>query len=377
MSNHTQTGRKERAETHGLGHVVWRDLRQARPGAFLGELRELYNFYLDEESRTRLAGMGRMRRAVALLGWVASSLLLKLSPARRIMLLVAVVLTVLGHTAFRVGVWGVDANFAPWGFLLLVLVLMLELKDKLLVRDEIEVARQVQLMLLPRETPTIPGWSAWSYSRPANDVGGDLVDYIELDGFRHGVVLGDVAGKGLGAALLSSKLQATLRALAPEAASLDDLAARVNTILLRDGLDNRYATLFYIEVEHDSGEARYLNAGHNPAFVMREDRIEMLGGLLLSAGDAPGNGPRGVQPEPAEWRPDVDLLRRADRGRDRGRRAVRDGAAREADLPAAQRASTHHREADPPGGRSVPRHRTPDRRPLDRRARKEIAAAPT
>ena len=288
MSNHTQAGRKARAETHGLGHVVWRDLRQARPGAFLGELRELYNFYLDEESRTRLAGMGRMRRAVALLGWVTSSLLLKLSPARRIMLLLAVVLTILGHTAFRVGVWGVDANFAPWGFLLLVLVLMLELKDKLLVRDEIEVARQVQLMLLPRETPTIPGWSAWSYSRPANDVGGDLVDYIELDGFRHGVVLGDVAGKGLGAALLSSKLQATLRALAPEAASLDDLAARLNAILLRDGMDNRYATLFYIEVEHDSGEARYLNAGHNPAFVIREDRIELLGASSYPLGMLPG-----------------------------------------------------------------------------------------
>jgi len=291
MSYQSQRQKRQQAETHGLGHVVWRDLRAARPGAYLGELRELYNFYLDEESRTRLAGMGRIRRAVALLGWVAKSLLLKLSPARRIMLLVAVVLTILvGHTAFRVGGWGVDANLAPWGFLLLVLVLMLELKDKLLVRDEIEVARQVQLMLLPRDTPTIPGWSAWSYSRPANDVGGDLVDYIELDGFRHGVVLGDVAGKGLGAALLSSKLQATLRALAPEAASLDDLAARVNAILLRDGLDNRYATLFYIELEHDSGQARYLNAGHNPAFVIRRDRTEMLGASSFPLGMLPGSG---------------------------------------------------------------------------------------
>jgi sigma-B regulation protein RsbU (phosphoserine phosphatase) len=116
----------------------------------------------------------------------------------------------------------------------------------------------------------------WSVSRPANDVGGDLVDYIELDGFRHGILLGDVAGKGLGAALLTAKLQATLRALVPDVASLDDLGARVNDIFHRDGLDNRYATLFFAELEHHSGHLRYLNAGHNPAFVVRADRIEKL-----------------------------------------------------------------------------------------------------
>lgn len=264
------------------------DLRRLHPRAVTGELRELYYFYLDEESRARLAGMGRVWRAFALLGWVAKSLLLKLSPARRLLLLLALLLTALGHTNLRLGtVWAVDANFAPWGFLILVIVLMLELKDKLLVRDEIEVARQVQLNLLPHESPDVPGWSVWSYTRPANDVGGDLVDYIEMDGFRHGIVLGDVAGKGLGAALLSSKLQATLRALVPESVSLDDLASHVNTIFVRDGMDNRFATLFYVEVEHHSKQARYVNAGHNPAFVIHADRVEMLGASSLPLGMLP------------------------------------------------------------------------------------------
>jgi sigma-B regulation protein RsbU (phosphoserine phosphatase) len=90
------------------------------------------------------------------------------------------------------------------------------------------------------------------------------------------VVLGDVAGKGLGAALLMAKLQATLRAILPDVASLAELGARVNTILHRDGLDNRFATLFLAELDHGSGRLRYLNAGHNPACVIRHGGVERL-----------------------------------------------------------------------------------------------------
>jgi hypothetical protein len=240
------------------------------------ELRAIYTFYLDEELRNRLAGMGRLRRSFVLLGWLLHSLFMKLSPARRIMLLLSCALMILGNTSFKVTGWGFSADLRPWGWILLLLILMLELKDKLLARDEIQIARDVQIALLPQRNPDVPGWSFWCYTRPANDVGGDLVDYIALDGFRHGVALGDVAGKGLGAALLSAKLQATLRALVPEAVSLDELGARVNTILHRDGIDNRYATLFYAEVEHDSGRVRYLNAGHNPAFLIRSGGVERL-----------------------------------------------------------------------------------------------------
>src|SRR2546425_3758516 len=110
---------------------------------------------------------------------------------------------------------------------------MLELKDKLLARDEIEIARQVQLALLPSRHPQPDGWSLWSFMRPANDVGADLVDYIELPEGRLGVVLGDVAGEGLGAALLTAKLQATLRALVPPCPALSGLGPQMNDILHR------------------------------------------------------------------------------------------------------------------------------------------------
>jgi sigma-B regulation protein RsbU (phosphoserine phosphatase) len=259
-----------------LGQVVLEDLRgSGLPRNYVQELKDLYRFYLDEETRTRLEDMGRFRRAFTLLGWLLKSMLLKLSPGRRLALLLAMVLGVLGWTSIGVGSEFVF-DFRPWGFVILLIVLMLELKDKLLAKDEILIARKVQIALLPKNNPNIPGWSVWGASRPANTVGGDLVDYIEVDGFRHGIALGDVAGKGLGAALLSAKLQATLRALIPQASSLDELADRVNTIFHRDGLDNRFATLFYAELEHDSGQVRYVNAGHNPALLIRKTSIERL-----------------------------------------------------------------------------------------------------
>jgi len=271
MSSHGN-GSKHQPKAPGLHQVVLQDLRQTQLRRdYLQGLRDLYQFYLDDERRARLEGMGRLRRALTMLGWLLRDLLLKLSPARRLLILAALVLTVyaprIGYDASGVQM---NIDLRPLGSVLLLVVLMLELRDKLLAKDEIAVARQVQLALLPRSWPVVPGWQLWSCSRPANDVGGDLVDYIELDEFRHAVVLADVAGKGLGAALLTAKLQATLRALVSSTASLDELGTRVNDIFQRDGLDNRYATLFFAELEHHSGHLRYLNAGHNPPFVLRQ-----------------------------------------------------------------------------------------------------------
>jgi hypothetical protein len=272
-----------------LRKVVIQDIREA--GArrdfhrTLGrDLRSIYRFYLDAEERARLESMGRVRRALFLVPRIFKSLLFKLSPARRLMLLLGLVLSAFRDTGITWGTARISTNLSFWGFLLVLLVLMLELKDKLLAREEIEVARQVQIALLPREHPEIAGWSVWSCSRPANDVGGDLVDYLPLPGGRTGMALGDVAGKGLGAALLMSKLQATLRALVQGGGSLDALGASLNAILHRDGLENRFATLFYLEVEPSSGRVRYLNAGHNPPLLVHGLSLERLGASSLPLG---------------------------------------------------------------------------------------------
>ena len=92
----------------------------------------------------------------------------------------------------------------------------------------------------------------------------------------------------MGAALLCAKLQATLRALAPQAADLESLGGALNGILERAGLDNRFATLFYCEVAASAPAVRYLNAGHNPALLVRAGTIEVLAASAPPLGMLPG-----------------------------------------------------------------------------------------
>jgi hypothetical protein len=264
---------------------LFKDLRPADlPRNFRQDLRQLYRFYLDEERRAQLAAMGRVRRSFKIVAWLLKSLLAKLSPGRRLALFAALVMCFMGKWHVSIGGEILSTDLRLWSFFILLLVFMLEMMDKVLAKDEIEVARQVQLALLPSRHPQPEGLSLWSFMRPANDVGADLVDYIDLPGGRLGVVLGDVAGKGLGAALLTAKLQATLRALIPACPSLSELGSQLNAILFRDGIDNRFVTLFYFEIEPVSGRMRYLNAGHNPPFVLRASGLEALPASAIPLG---------------------------------------------------------------------------------------------
>jgi sigma-B regulation protein RsbU (phosphoserine phosphatase) len=115
-------------------------------------------------------------------------------------------------------------------------------------------------------------------------VGGDLADYLALDGARLGLSLGDVAGKGLGAAMLMAKLQATLRAIAPDFISLAELGARINRIFYRDCGPTRFATLIYAEIAGDSGRMRVLNAGHPQPVVLGASGVRVLPAVALPIG---------------------------------------------------------------------------------------------
>ena len=271
-----------------LRELLFDGVKRGKLGAaYRRDLKDIYRFYLTDEQRERLAGMRPFKRFFWIASWLARNLLGRLSPPRRLLLLVAAAVALI-RPQF---VWHdarINVDFSQMGFLLVLIVLMLELKDKLLARDEIEVARQVQLSLLPTSQPTIPGWEVWSATTPANDVGGDLIDYLEGAAGRTGIALGDVAGKGMGAALLCAKLQATLRALAPGASDLTALGASLNGVLERSGLDNRYATLFYAEIGSGSSELRYMNAGHNPALLVSGSKIETLAASSLPLGMLPG-----------------------------------------------------------------------------------------
>jgi len=245
---------------------------------------ELEEFYLSSTRKQQLAAMNPVKRWFVMAWWLLKSLFFKLTPARRVMLVAGLVLVVSsGRTTFGSTNVQVSFNVPLAGVTLILLVLMLELKDKLLARDELEAGRAVQRALMPDQSPAIPGWNVFLYTRSANDVGGDLVDVLRLDAARYAISVADLAGKGLPAALLMAKLQATIRALAPDAASLPDLARRVNRTLHRDGIPGSFATMVYVELTADSPRIRLVTAGHMPPLVLRGRTFEELprGALAL------------------------------------------------------------------------------------------------
>ncbi|MGE3843444.1 MAG: PP2C family protein-serine/threonine phosphatase, partial [Vicinamibacterales bacterium] len=263
-------------------HLGWRDSVRRT----LSDLRE---FYLSPGERQRYVHMGRFKRFVFVSWWLLKGLFFKLSPWRRLIFALAV-LSFFGFDESRPREGGTVITFeAPtFGTLLLVGLLLLELKDKLLARHELEAGRAVQMALMPDACPHVPGWDVWLFTRPANDVGGDLVDCLQVHDDRLAIVLADVAGKALPAALLMAKVQSTLRALASDASSLEDLAAQTNTILCRDGLPNRFATMVYLELLHDSGVVRLVNAGHMPPVRISDAGVTELLPGNLALGLMPG-----------------------------------------------------------------------------------------
>ncbi|HLB00851.1 MAG TPA: PP2C family protein-serine/threonine phosphatase, partial [Bacteroidota bacterium] len=228
--------------------------------------------------------MNILKRFFLTAWWMLKGMFFRLTPVRRLLFVIGLILIGMSRTVIYDGGdvrVGTDTNV--FGIVCIVLVLMLELKDKLLAKEELEAGRAVQDALAPPRSPQLPGWKLWLYTRSANDVGGDLVDFIGLGDGKAGLVLGDVAGKGLRAALLMAKLQATVRALAGDFASLSEMAEKINRIFCRDSLKNIFASMVYIEMTPGSGRLRLVNAGHFPPVVVREREIETLekGGAAL------------------------------------------------------------------------------------------------
>jgi phosphoserine phosphatase RsbU/P len=248
---------------------------------FIGEIkkefRELKNFYIDEQKKERLKNMNRASGGFHIFIWLLKSLFFRLSPFRRVLTVIGVVFILLGkNTITNTGSDTVIIDFTIVGGLVILFVLMLELKDKLLAKTELEGGRKVQKALLPEENPEIPGWKVWLYSRPANEVCGDLVDYLKLGDAYIGLTMADVAGKGLSAALMMSKLQATVRAISNEKDSLSQFAEKVNHIFHRDSLPSLFASMLYIYVTPNHGKLKYVNAGHLPPLLLKGDTIEEM-----------------------------------------------------------------------------------------------------
>jgi serine phosphatase RsbU (regulator of sigma subunit) len=160
---------------------------------------------------------------------------------------------------------------------------------------EFEIAREVQERLFPQTFPNVAGVDMAAHCRPAQAVGGDYYDLIDIrDGDRLGIAIGDISGKGMSAALLMASLHASLRGqVLSDAGDLGTKMANVNRLLYDASDSNRYATFFYAELDCASRTLHYVNGGHNPPAVLRKEdgawRVFRLGdggpviGLLADA----------------------------------------------------------------------------------------------
>ncbi len=145
-------------------------------------------------------------------------------------------------------------------------------------------AAEIQRGILPQQPPAVPGFDLAGHNAPCRTVGGDYYDFIPYADGRLALVLGDVAGKGMAAAMLMSNLQACVRLLTEDPPSLSKLMSRLNRTMAAKCPANRFITFFMFVVDPRTGEATYCNAGHNPALIVRAsgkvDALKAVGPIL-------------------------------------------------------------------------------------------------
>jgi len=175
-----------------------------------------------------------------------------------------------------------------------ILALMIEnarLNDRALeqerIRRDLDLAAEVQRRLLPEPSPSSGAATFAAFTLPARTIGGDFYDFVSLPGGHLGIAVADVAGKGIAAALLTSVVQASLRVISTDNdVAVAQVVAKMNRFLHRSTAANHYATCFYAQLDASGRKLRYVNAGHNPPYLVRRaDSVEITelcaGGTVL------------------------------------------------------------------------------------------------
>lgn len=150
--------------------------------------------------------------------------------------------------------------------------------------QELDQAADIQRGLLPEKAPEVPGLDLAGYNAPCRGVGGDYYDFIQCVDGRVALLVADVAGKGMPAALLMSNLQARAQILFDDPSNLAALVVRLNRVLKANCPGNRFVTLFVGVIDPATGEMTYVNAGHNPPLIVHKggalERLDTTGTIL-------------------------------------------------------------------------------------------------
>jgi phosphoserine phosphatase RsbU/P len=250
-----------------------------------------FKFYTAEADLTRREKESRLHRFFRVARVILWAMAMKLSPGRRVLFLISLVLLFLPV----INIADEDFQFSTEGFRFFggvgfLLLLALELADRVTMKRDLEIAREIQGWLMPAEPPQVPGVDIAFATRPANTVAGDYYDAFFRpvapgEQPRLLVVVADVAGKSIPAALVMATLQASLRTLAALPGSLLDLVARFNDYACAQNQGGRrFTTAFLAELEPGTGRLEWVNAGHNwPVLRRGSGAVERLetGGLPL------------------------------------------------------------------------------------------------
>jgi phosphoserine phosphatase RsbU/P len=259
------------AYTHGL-------TTQELERLFTRDTPDAYRFFARHIDFRALEHLPWHKRTLAQLRLLFLAFTLKLTPARRAIYGMALLCTFIGlielwrgfawlllpHPVFVEGtLWLVT------GFLMVNLLVLLEVADRLSLKNDLEIAREIQQAMLPKAGFQAEGIEAFGMTRPANTVGGDFYDVIPLRDGRVLVALGDVAGKGSPAALLMALLLAILRTLVDEGLAPAELVGRLNVQIMKQAPSTRFITLFLGVFDPRTGQLTYINAGQNPPLLRR------------------------------------------------------------------------------------------------------------
>ena len=243
----------------------------------------------------RAEGQSRFQHAWSLVKSLFWAILEKLTPVRRVLLLAGLVLLFFfsGGFEYRNNAGHVEAFSFDWhvfGGLLIFVVLLLELADRVVMKRDLEIAKDIQKWLLPGAPLQIPGYEIAYATKPANTVAGDYYDVILRPGEtasegRILFVIADVAGKSIPAAMLMATFQASLRTLCDTRSGLEEILTSLNRYACSNSQGGaRFTTAFFAELDPATGEIRYVNAGHNAPMLKRAsgalERLEE-GGLPL------------------------------------------------------------------------------------------------
>lgn len=256
---------------------------------FRSEARAGYGHYSKEVDWEAIEKEKGLRRGLAIVKAFFLALLMKLSPARRVILLISLACIALGKFSYTSGAITTSLDFSSLGVAGLLVLLALELADRVTMKRDLEIAREIQRWLVLESPPHIPGYEIAFATRPANTVAGDYYDVLARNasaaesGQRWLLVVGDVAGKSVPAALLMATFQASLQTLYAAAPTIKQLVTGVNRYACDHSLGGmRFTTAFLAELDPVSRSIQYVNAGHNSPILRRSsgacERLE-IGGL--------------------------------------------------------------------------------------------------